>query len=391
MLREKDLGIFEFFQRNRTVTKPGPEDKSFRVPENVSLEVYGKPPPPPTVARMAGGGLIASMGITSDQPEGDLKALLAAIKSEIDDQQPDIFLSGAPTLKAACRETSAVSNVRAIFWVLNAEVFAIWSCGSSLLQSLLYSWARGLEQGILPVIFVPEPKSAAGEVLGTLLGELGLTARAPEDDGSIVIEVHRDKGVIVSCILGESFPASGKRSEWFEDICNRRFQAERDGGEAKCEEIDAELTAFLDDRLLPAKTIENRTPEFATHLRALLWDIANGDEGAFEALLQCLVEREAELVFPIDTSRDTAMFTEWPGQGCGLEVFPDLCLAREALCADDPGRSVALGNLPSVDVLKWMARENVGLAIRIGDPDEPSRALYVDHKKIVYALRNYSG
>ncbi len=120
-----------------------------------------------------------------------------------------------------------------------------------------------------------------------------------------------------------------------------------------------------------------------------MWDAATGDEIAYKALSKCLVEREANFVFPIDVSTRSAALSEWPNHGHGLEVFPDLFLARELLCGSDPDQTQTIGDLPSADVLKWMATENAGLAIRLGDPEEPSRVLFLDPVTVASALRDY--
>jgi hypothetical protein len=72
-----------------------------------------------------------------------------------------------------------------------------------------------------------------------------------------------------------------------------------------------------------------------------------------------------------------------------LEVFPDLFMVRELLCDNDPDRIEEIGDLPSADVLKWMADENAGLGIRIGDPEEPSRVLFLDAETVASALGDY--
>lgn len=383
------LRFFDMFRRSKFSAVADSRDASFRIPANALLDVYAEPPPIPAVNRIKGGGLIASMGVTSDQPELDLEGLFKRLDSALSEAMPDVVLSRASRLKDAFSETASVEKGRVIIWVLNPQVFALWSVGTELLQRLLLRWADDTRiNGATPLLYVQEPKSAAGHTLVSILGDLGFATREPDPDGAIVLSLSRVDGVIVTILAGRHCSPAGSRREWFNDLLDRLREAYAADRAAVCHRISAELSRYLNHYFLLLENEEAKVPVFARHLRELVSQSLTEGESALNALTQCLGEREAGLAFRVKQATGTAECTEWPNYGRGLEVFPDLSMAQEILAGDDIDGPAIIGCLPTGDILSWMAKENSGVGIRIGDPDEPSRVLFIDAEKVKLLSRN---
>jgi hypothetical protein len=378
------VGFFDKYRNKRAGEKSNSDGESFRVPKNCSLDFYNQPPAIPAVNNIKGGGMIASMGVTSDQPIADLETLLKEIEISLSDGQPTINLSTADKLSDVFLENDSFVSIQAMIWELNPKVFVMWNEGATILQRLICLWLDQKEAGMLPILYLREPNSAAATLLVSILSGLGFTTHGVDSDGSTVVVAMRADEIKVTCLLGPVLSQPAERTAWFEDLSARRIVALKAGNDTNCNEIEEELRIHLDSQLSPLRAKESKAPVFARYLRGLMWDAASGNEIANQKLLRCLVDREANLVFPVDKSTGGVVFREWPGIGHGLEVFPDISLAMEMA---DPDVSQVLGDLPGVDLLQWMAKENAGLAIRLGDPDEPSRVLFFDSKSVDSMLK----
>ncbi|MFK8030026.1 MAG: hypothetical protein AB8G18_07275 [Gammaproteobacteria bacterium] len=336
------------------------------------------------------------MGVTSDRPEADLEDLFRNLDEALRKGHPNFVLSEASMLSDAFLDTTSSMKMRAVVWILNPQMFGTWRGGSTLLKHLLVRWVQDRERhDIIPVVYVLAPESAEGVTLTKILGELGLTTRGPDSQSNdaIVTAVQRTDGVVVVCLPGPIFQPTGERAAWYEDVCLRRRQAKQNGDKSAREAVDEELIQYLETHLSPLQPEGAVAPEFARQLRELMWRaVTEGQsEDLQRSIIECLAEREAGLVIHVDPTTRATTRKLFRDHEQGLEVFPDLSLATEALAERDVNELMALGCVSYSEVLGWMASEGCGLAIRLGNPDDPTQAFFMDADTVASLALEDSG
>ncbi len=355
------------------------EPGTTKVPDGCSLEAYGLAPPVPTVNRLRGGMLMASMGLASDRPDEDIDRLLQFVDEALREGDPEIVLSEAQRTEDLFSVATPSRPLKAMVWLLNPQVFAIWRDSAALLQRLLQRWVADLRtRELVPIIYAPEPRSPAGAALIALLGDLGFAARSPEpSDGAVVLVVQRPDGVVVTALAGESFPPGRGAVEWHAELSRRRLQAQKEGRKALVGELDAAQRDYLEHRLAPLRAKANRAVDWAPRLRALLAQAPEGGEASYRALLDHLQKREAHLVILAEPESHKVEFKTAADGSPMLEVYPDFSSARAALANQDSSGTLVVGDLPTRDLFKWMAEKGAGIALWMESPDEQPRFVHI--------------
>jgi hypothetical protein len=359
-----------------------------RVPDGGRLDTYDSPPAVPAVNAIRGGCLVASFGVSSDQPETDVESVITLLDDALQVGLPTALLSDANQLSDAFAWTTSATAARCVVWVLDARTFFIWSNGAALLQRLLGKWLELGQSNIVTIIYMRNGDTPGGAVLMSLLGELGFTTRQPDPkDRAIIFAVQRTDGVVVTCFAGPVSAATHTARDWFRDIHARKDLARQAGIESERCELEKEERGYLARRLALPEGKITRAVEWAPKLRALLFKVREQQNAAshmmfeaYRALLEELVNREAHLVTLLeDPVSRSPLIGSYKGThavlAAGIETFPDFASARSVVLKENP-EAVVNCTTPR-NIFKWAADRGFGVAICVDDASDPSIRVFI--------------
>jgi hypothetical protein len=212
-----------------------------------------------------------------------------------------------------------------------------------------------------------------------LLGGLGIAVRAPEEDGSVLAEVHRPEGVVISALTGAPLEAADPQVDPYPRTVNEeKDAAEVMGDRDRLRQIEERERTFLAKRVLAV--IGDRRKEAlarAPRLNRLLLEVATvGSSAAWEALNAELLRRDHPLVLMADPRTKGVAPRAWPGVGKAIPAYPDLVsLDWTARDLKMPSSSFGLALMPPRALFEWAAK--IGVAVAINVYRDRSSPLYV--------------
>lgn len=384
------MGLFDRFRGKQGGEPPREKGKAAArdagptivVPEGHRVDIH-RPELAPHVTRTSGGVVIADMGFGGDElPEvrGDV---LRQVEEAVDKPSPEVCLSlhegsTAGLFAPADPRVSRVPGV--VLWIFHAASLGDWIDDPARLSELLrriHHLGARRSPPLVQTAAVVDPTSAPGRLMIELLLGLGVPVRAPEKDGSCLVEVHRPEGIVISALTGRSFPSEGV------DPYPRTVNQERDEAESRADrgregQIGERERAFLAKRMVDV--CGDRRKEAlarAPRLGGLLLDVAtNGTEASWQALNEELLRRDFPLVLMADPKTKAVAPRAWPGVGKALPAYPDL-ISLQWTAADlkMPQSSFALATMPPHTLLEWAAK--LGIAVAINVYRDRSSPLYV--------------
>jgi hypothetical protein len=373
------VGLFDILRsRLKSDASIQPHEKQKVVPDGCRLELYRAPPPIASVNRIVGGALIASQGVTNDEPEAEIDKLLSLLDDELKKAWPNVvFIESGVSLSEAFSTALPTRASGAIIWVLNPNTFLAFREGPRLLQRLLYKIYLLRTRQPLPltqIIYVTDAETPAGVCLSATLNNLGFTVHKParSDDG-LVAAVQRADGSIVTGFLGERVAPSDKAEEYFHSLCDQKYRAQVAADAVALSRIEGEELECLAKRLALVTGKVLKAVQWAPRLHRFLSQALDASEASKRTLLEELIRREAHLIFLVNPDKRSAAFRSWPGVDSGLELFPDFISARLAHCIDDPDKTVTFGDLAPRELFAWLATMGAGAGIRVKSAGDDAR------------------
>jgi hypothetical protein len=373
------VGLFDILRSRPKSDAPiQPRERTAIVPDGCRLELYQTSPPIPSVNRIVGGALIASQGVTNDEPESEIDKLLCLVDDELKSAWPNALL---PDFRASLSEAFSTAlptrTTGAIIWVLNPNAFLAFREGPSLLQRLLYKiYLLGTRQTrpLTQIIYVTDAETPAGICLSTTLSNLGLTVHMPVRSGEgIVAAVQRADGSIVTGLLGEPVAPSDSAEGYFHALCEQKYRVQVAGDTVALSRIEGQERDYLAKRLALVNGKVSKSVQLAPRLHRFVSEALDGTEASRRALLAELIRREPHLIFLVNPDASSAAFRSWPGVDRGLELFPDFISARLAHRIDDPEKTTTFGDLAPRELFAWLATIGAGAGMRVKSSDEDPR------------------
>lgn len=354
-----------------------------QVPEGHRVDIH-RPGLSPRLVRTAGNVLIADTGFGGDErPEvwGDVlreveNAVDGAGQVNLSDHQGSIQGLFAPA------DPRVVPVPGAVLWILHTGSLGDWIDDPARLQELLrriHRLGARRDPPIYQVASLVDRGSPAARLVGELLSGLGIPLRTPEKDGSVLVEVHRPEGVVLSALTGPPQAAQGSPPDPYPRTVNEeKDRAESEHDRARLRQIEERELAFLAKRVTEVLGDRRREPlARAPRLGRLLLDVATtGSEAAWAALNEELLSRDFPLILMADPKTKGIAPRAWPGLGKALPAYPDL-VSLEWTAADlkMASSSFAVAAMPPRTLLEWAAK--IGVAIAINVYRDRSSPLYV--------------
>jgi hypothetical protein len=373
------VGLFDILRSWPKSDAPiQPYEKDAFVPDGCRLELYRSPPPIAAVNRIVGGALIASQGVTNDEPEAEIDRLFSLLDDELKKAWPNvIFLKCGASLSEVFSTALPTRTTGAIIWVLNPNTFLAFREGPGLLQRLLYKMYLLRTRQALPltqIIYVTDAETPAGVCLSNTLSDLGLTVHKPaRSDEGLVAAAQRADGSIVTGLLGEPVAPSDKAEEYFQAVCDQKYRVQVAGDAVALSRIEGEERDYLATRLGCVNGKVSKTVQWAPQLHRFVSQAVDGSDASRRALLSELTRREPHLIFLVNPDARSVTFRSWPGVDRGLELFPDCISARLAHCIDDPEKTATFGDLAPRELFAWLATMGAGAGMGVKSADEDPR------------------
>jgi hypothetical protein len=281
--------------------------------------------PEPKLVHAEGGALLAHLGFGSDDAVAELDALGKHVAEALARPPHRVVLS------EQCGDLSdlfAPSNPRVserageLVWVLNVGILDVWACRLEQLVDRLRAFTSA-RPALSQCAYLAEGGSPFARSLTPLLEAAGIPPRIPERDGSLLVEVHRPEGVVITALLGMS---------WTDAI--------QPGGDARS----------------PRPLLR------APRLRRLLLEASSGPT-PWRGLMEELLRREAPFLFIANPAGGVAQ-QQWPGSEPALPAYPDersFAWTVEDLRLE----SVRMAVMPPHVLFSWAAGKRSAVALNV--------------------------
>lgn len=366
------MGFFDHFKKAPAPLPP----VQGRVPEGHELCFY-EAPFEPAVDRTSGGSVIASLGAAGDDPDRDLAAVLRALEAELRaPTEPAIFVTSEMWLSDLfTRAPSKVLRLRSpVSWVFHLGGVESTTADPRRLQAVLRCMYRiKTIEGIQQTVYLVDPPSVVTLPFMRLVSGLGIFLKQPvkqfdSNPGDLVVlaEVKRPDGVILSALLGESYPVD-VTDEYAWTINKEKDRAEAATDEDKLRRLEEQERAALAERLEAVEKPPQRVFR-ASRLRRMILDLEErekrGDTVDRKRFFTEVFARSEPLFFMVNPHDGGLEVHNYGAPGRALPVFSDMRCLEWA--ARDWGKAPGFFRISSTDSQGFfdIAMSNqIGLAI----------------------------
>lgn len=383
------MGLLDRWRKRADPPAAPPADEGRAVvPEGHQVDIH-RANPLPGLARSAAGVWIAHLGVSSDELEEDLDRVLDEVAPLLGGPRPQILLAAvrgrlSSLMAPANPEVTPVSGH--LVWTLDAAALAGAPRAPALVQRLLRQMYVTSRASISQTVFALNHDEAPARAVVTLIRELGIEVRAPDPtDMTVLAEVHRPEGVILSALVGTSCGEAPAAGSWAREVNGEKDRAA--GDRERRARLEEEERRALEERLAPDGALRVAAVDRAPRLRRLLLAVAGeGGAAARRSLHEELLGREIPLLFMVDPRTRGARLRSWPGGGDALPLYTDKAsLLASARDMGMPMGSFAVAEMKPTAVFAWGAGQ--GWAVAICVFVEPGRPVYVPiHAEEVRAL-----
>jgi hypothetical protein len=334
----------------------------------------------PSIGSSTGGVWLVQVGGSSDETEAELDTILAGVRELLRGPRPRIALSnvlGPISLLMAPANAEVILHHGLLVWTVDAASLA----GAPQAPALVQRWLRyiytigTLGEPLSQLVFLHEVASPGAHAIAALVRGLGFTVRVPEaPDATVLVEVHRPEGIIVSAIVGARHEPADPADASALHVNQAKDRAEEDGDTERQQRLESEERDALKEKLTPVGGAPQLSPvDRAPRLRRLLLAIADDGDAARAALYEELLRREVPLLVIVDPKTNGASLNSWPGGVVALPVYPDqatlLASTRDRGMKSD---TVAAAVMPPPKLFDWAAGSGWALAMNVfRAPDQP--------------------
>lgn len=337
------------------------------MPEGHRLDIH-RVSPLPRVGCSAAGVWLAHLGVSSDDLEEELDHVLLEVEALVAGPRPQVFFV---TARGPISSLMAPANPERILvsghlvWTFSADALAAVQRAPALVQRMLRCMYATSRAAITQSAFVQSVDAAPARAIVELIRELGVAVREPDPENmSILAEVHRPEGFVLSALLGAPHENAKVAGTWAREVNEEKDRAA--GYRERRARLEEEERRALEQRLAAdADTWRVAPVDRAPRLRRLLLATArDGGDTARKALFDELLCREIPLLFVVDPKTRGARLRSWPAGFEAPAIYADrsslLASAREL---EIPMDSFAIAEMTPPALFVWAAKNGWGVAL----------------------------
>lgn len=375
------MGLFDrWTKKPRAASRPhataepdrGEATPTAQVPEGHKVQIV-RPTPTPHVTRTPGGVVVADVGLGGDELPDVLDELLRAVETTTATGSKPVHVAhhhGVISELFAPGDPQVVSCPGLVVWILHAGSLGDWLDEPARLQELLrrvYRLGARRDAPVVQQAYLVDHTSSHARLALEMLAGLGIAARAPEKDGSTLVEIHRPEGIVIAALAGRALEAKDV-DPYPRTVNEEKDRAESEGDRDRLRQIEEHERAFLAKRIVEIGPDRKKEPlTRAPRLCRLLLDVSTTDgEAAWQALNEELLSRDFPLVLMADPATKGVAPRAWKGAGKAIPAYPDLIsLNWTAADLKMAAGSFALALMPPRTLLDWAAKLDVGIAMNV--------------------------
>lgn len=325
-------------------------DETIAVPEGHRVTTTG-PSSFPDIVTSVGATRVVHLGVRSDEQGAEVEAAFDRVRSVLETVAGPVLLC---TECQTLRELFAPSNPK----IQSIPALVVWTgrqaCFGELVESSegvqrllrLFHCITDSRQPRAQVLFLTDLNWPNAHALIARLKGLGVDVRKPHPTGTLMVEVDRPEGVVLTALLGEPLQIEADtRSLAFN---REKDDAARRGDAAALSEIEqrerAELEASLAFGPPPATTafgVPGKPVLRCGRLRTLVLDaIARSDPQSVVELARGLLTNPYSLLAVTDAQGKRFLPMQWEGGVSALPIHTDIVsveLTANALKLTDVG------------------------------------------------------
>ncbi|MDC3955284.1 hypothetical protein [Polyangium jinanense] len=355
------------------------------VPEGHQLKLFGASPEP-CLVRSDGGVWLANLGTASDDPVRELDELSHAVKNALRDEPSRALLADGPGAFRlsdlfAPAEPQVSPTECPVVWTFHQGSAKAWTEAPARLQVLLrhfYRIGRQREPRVPQWVYVVDDDFPQARAFVGLLGNLGIPVMRPESEQrTIVVEVHRPEGMILSALGGQPYATvEGPVDAYIRAVNAEKDRAEAANDKPRIERLEEEERDYLAKRIgSPAASPDLEPVVRAPRLSSLLLEVdaARGSEEALQKLYRELLVRPIPLLLVGAPKNRSLELRSFPDVGPALPAFPDLrSLHWMAADLQRPPGSFGIAAMRPLDLIVMAGKQGTAIALNVyRDPKTP--------------------
>jgi hypothetical protein len=185
-----------------------------RVPEGHKVTRFG-PLPEPCLVESEGGVLLAHLGVGSDDCDAELEDLARGVADAIQRRRRQVIVSEhrGPLHGLFAPSNPAVSTAPAVIaWVFHSGSVDTWAGRFDEVVARLRSASTGASPASRTYAYFVDRDSPRVVALASMLLDAEIAPLQAEDNGDLLVEVHRPEGVVVCAFLGGAVDTTGPSS-----------------------------------------------------------------------------------------------------------------------------------------------------------------------------------
>jgi hypothetical protein len=315
---------------------------------------------------------LAHVGGRTDEEAEQLDDLIARIDALLSGGRPRILLATARRLSElmAPHDPQVAAHPHGmLLWTVDVAGLV----GAPDAPALIQRWLRCLHvhatSNAPPTqcVFLPEIASLQARALSGLVRGLGLEVRVTSPEHPAVLaEVLRPERIALVGLLGAPTASAAHPADPFAREINQvKDRAQRDGDDARLQQLEAEERDALSRRIPPGEPRVSPV-RHAPRLRRRLLAVADDGAPAVRALFDELLRRAVPLQVLVNPETMGASLRTWPGDLVALPVFADeasLLVTARGL-GMQPGTFAGAVMTP-LKLLEWAADQSWALAMYV--------------------------